>query len=184
MFKVLWSFGFGNDFCRWIDTFYENIKSTVIVNGQIAQWFGVERVCRQGDPISLFLFILRVEIFAIMTREDSEIKRNWINKVEHNISQFADDTQLMNNGDTKSVQKSIEVVSTFGKVSGLFLNADKTQAIWLGCEKDSRAKRMPHLKIVWNPNMFKILGIWFTRDLIECEAINYNSKFDEVVSKD
>ena len=118
MFKVLWSFGFGNDFCRWIDTFYENIKSTVIVNGQIAQWFGVERVCRQGDPISLFLFILRVEILAIMTREDSEIKRNWINKVEHNISQFADDTQLMNNGDTKSVQKSIEVVSTFGKVSG------------------------------------------------------------------
>ena len=37
---------------------------------------------------------------------------------------------------------------------------------------------MPHLKIVWNPNMIKVIGIWFTQDLKECEAINYNSKFD------
>ena len=39
---------------------------------------------------------------------------------------------------------------------------------------------MPHLKMVWNPTMFKILGIWFTQDLKECAAINYNKKFDEV----
>ena len=48
-----------------------------------------------------------------MIRGDSEIKGIWINKVEHNISQFADDTQLMNNGDNKSFEKSIEVVNTF-----------------------------------------------------------------------
>ena len=52
--------------------------------------------------------------------------------------------------------------------------------IWLGSKKDPRAKHMPHIKIVWNPNMFKILGIWFTQGLKECEAINYNSKFHEV----
>ena len=39
---------------------------------------------------------------------------------------------------------------------------------------------MPHLKMVWNPTMFKILGIWFTQDLKECAAINYNKKFHEV----
>ena len=47
----------------------------------------------------------------------------------------------MNNGDfKKSLEKSIEVVNKFGKVSGLFLNVDKTQAIWLGSKQDSRAK--------------------------------------------
>ena len=34
--------------------------------------------------------------------------------------------------------------------------------------------------MVWNPTMFKILGIWFTQDLKECAAINYNTNFDEV----
>ena len=37
---------------------------------------------------------------------------------------------------------------------------------------------MPHLKMVSNPTMFKILGIWFTQDLKECAAINYNTNFD------
>ena len=33
MFKDLKAFGFKKDICRWIETFYTNIKSTVIVNG-------------------------------------------------------------------------------------------------------------------------------------------------------
>ena len=39
MFKVLKAFGFGNDVCRWVKTFYKDLKATVIVNGQITQWF-------------------------------------------------------------------------------------------------------------------------------------------------
>ena len=103
IFRALRAFGFGKDLCRWIDTFYKNIKSKVIVNGQTTQWFTVERGCRQGDPISPYIFIFCVEILAIMIREDSDIKVIWINKVEHKISQFADDTQLMNNGEKKII---------------------------------------------------------------------------------
>ena len=138
MFRVLRAFGFGKDHCRWIDTFYKNIKSTVIVNGQTTQWFTVERGCRQGDPISPYIFC--VEILAIMIREGSDIKGIWINKVEHKISQFADDTQLMNNGEKKSFEKSTNAIHKFGKVSGLFLNADKTQAIWLLSKKIFKSK--------------------------------------------
>ena len=39
-----------------------------------------------------------------MIREDSDIKG--INKVEHKISQFADETQLMNNGEKKNPLKN------------------------------------------------------------------------------
>ena len=90
MFRVLRAFGFGKDHCRWIDTFYKNIKSTVIVNRQTTQWFTIERGCRQGNPISTYIFC--VEILAIMDREGGDIKGIWINKVEHKISQFSDDT--------------------------------------------------------------------------------------------
>ena len=180
MFKVLKSFGFGKDVCRWVETFYKDIKSTIMVNRHTTQWFNIQRGCRQGDPISPYLFVLCVEILAIMIREDKDIKGININKVEHNISQFADDAQLMNNGDRKSFEKSIHVVNKFGSVSGLFINADKTQAIRIGSKKNSKTKYMPHLKIIWNPHTFKILGIWFTHELKQGDAMNYNDKFDEI----
>ena len=47
-----------------------------------------------------------------------------------------------------------------GTVSGLFMNADKIQAIWVGSKKHPKAKYMPHLKIIWNPRIFKFFGIW------------------------
>jgi hypothetical protein len=52
MFKVHRAFGFGDDLCRWIETFYKNIKSAVVVNGRTSKWFNINRGCRQGDPIS------------------------------------------------------------------------------------------------------------------------------------
>ena len=36
---------------------------------------------------------------CIMIRENKDIKGIVVNKEEHRISQFADDTQLLNNGD-------------------------------------------------------------------------------------
>ena len=110
-------FGFGNDVCRWVDTFYNYIKLTIIVNGHTTQCFNIQRGCRQGDPISPYFFVLCVDILAIMIREDTDIKGININKVEHTISQFADDAQLMNYGDRTSFEISIHVVNKFGSVS-------------------------------------------------------------------
>ena len=51
-------------------------------------------------------------ILAIMIQEDSDIKWIWINKVEHKIPQFADDTQLMNNGEkNKSKNQYIQLIN-------------------------------------------------------------------------
>ena len=180
MNEVLLSFGFGNDICQWINTFYCNIKSTVLINGKPTKWFKIERGCRQGDPISAYLFILCVEILAIMIREENEIKGIYIGDTEHKIAQFADDAQLMNGGDRQSFEKSMEIITTFGNVSGLFLNAEKTQAIWLGSYKDSKTIYMPHMKIIWNPSKFKILGVWFTLDLKACVHLNYAEKCREM----
>ena len=60
MFKVLRAFGFGPDICHWISKFYKDIKSSITVNGQLAEWFAIQRGCRQIDPISPYLFIYYV----------------------------------------------------------------------------------------------------------------------------
>ena len=72
MFKVLKAYGFREDFVKWIVVFYKNIRSCVVVNGQVSSWFGIDRGCRQGDPLSPYLFILCAEILAITVRENRD----------------------------------------------------------------------------------------------------------------
>ena len=40
---------------------------------------------------------------------------------------------------------------------------------------------MPHLNVIWNPDKFKILGVWFSTNLKECECLIYDEKLSEVI---
>ena len=182
MHKVLKAFGFQKDIRRWISVSYNNIKSTVLVNGQPSPWFSIKRGCRQGDPISPYLFILCAEILAIMMKENRDIKGIIIGQTEHKISQFADDTELFQNGKSKTFEETIRVLDDFGNKSGLKINIEKTIVILLGSNTNSNIRYMPHLKFEWNPPKFKILGIWFTNDLENCARLNFDTKFQEVKS--
>ena len=73
-----------------------------------------------------------------------------------------------------------KATETERKSAGLFLNAGKTSAIWLGNKRISLVKYMPHLQMEWNPPKFKILVIWFTNDLKQCEVLNFSEKFLEI----
>ena len=155
-------------------------KSAVIVNGIVSDWFSIKRGCRQGDSISPYIFVLCVEILAIMIRENKNIEGITISDVEHKLSQFADDTEFLLQGDRKSFETCLHTLEKFGKKSGLFLNVEKTSAVWLGSMKGSAIRYMQHLGMQWNPGQFKILGIWLSCTLKDCVNLNYNEKFFEI----
>ena len=178
--KVLIAFGFKEDIRKWICAFYNNIRSTVSVNGSISQWFSIGRGCRQGDPISPYLFIICVEIMGIMIRQNDRIKGISINNNEFKLTQYADDSELILEGDRQSFEESIQTIQLFGQYSGLILNAGKTNAIWLGSKRNSRVRYMQHLDMTWNPAKFKVLGIWFSNVLSECIDLNYKDKMLEI----
>ena len=180
MHNVLQAFGFHEDIQRWIKVFYQNIKSCILVNGQISNWFQIKRGCRQGDPISPYLFILCAEILAIMIRENADIKGIKIGETEYKISQFADDTELFLGGDRKSFEQTINILDVFGEKSGLRLSIEKTFVVWLGNIPNQEVTYMPHLNFCWNPPKFKILGIWFAGDLESCTRLNFDAKLQEV----
>lgn len=62
--RMLRSMGFGVRWCGWLEVLVFNISMYVLVNGSPTTYFKVTRGLRQGDPISLFLFLLGVEGFA------------------------------------------------------------------------------------------------------------------------
>ena len=68
MYKCLNFFGFGQTYTAWIKLLYNNVKLCVIQSGIFSDFFNNERGCRQGDPMSPYLFNLCVEILAIMIR--------------------------------------------------------------------------------------------------------------------
>ena len=75
---------------------------------------------RQGDPISPYLFIICVEILAVVIRENSNVKGLFINNIEHKLSQYGNDTKFLLAGDRKSFECCIAVIDNFGRKFGLY----------------------------------------------------------------
>ena len=71
-----------------------------------------------------------------MIRENKIIKGIVINNVEHKLSQYADDAEIVLSGERKSFESCIETLSQFANVSGLKINLTKTNAIWLVSKKN------------------------------------------------
>ena len=92
--KTLSFFRFGPDIKKWIEIYYKNIKSGVVVNAHVSTWFQIQRGCRQGDPLSPDIYLLCAEILAIRIRQISGVTGIKRKMVEYLISQFADDTSI------------------------------------------------------------------------------------------
>ena len=82
---------------------------------KISQSFFVKRGCRQGDPIS-YLFILCAEVLACKLHEDDKNEGIQIGNANFKISQFADDTIFLLNGDRSSFEELFTQLYKFEQI--------------------------------------------------------------------
>ena len=77
-------------------------------NGFLLEQLNVEWGCRQGYPVSPYIFLLCAEVLAILLKNNKDIKGIVINDKDHIISQFADDTTLILDSSRKSLISALE----------------------------------------------------------------------------
>ena len=63
----------------------------------------LKRGCRQGDPVSPYVFILCAEILGKMLRTNANVKGININEKKILMSLYADDTQIFLDGTEQSL---------------------------------------------------------------------------------
>ena len=178
--KTLDYFNFGPSFKRWIEIFQNGSESCILQNGHMTDYFSLQRGCRQGDPISPYIFILCAEVLSHMLRKDKDIKGIIINNKEYKLSQYADDTQIFLDGTEISLRKTLEKLHTFYLMSGLKLNIDKTKAIWIGAASKSKNRLCHEYNLDWNQEPFKVLGTIFTTEVFDIWEKNATAIFKNV----
>ena len=178
--KVLRFFNFNSSIIQWIKTFTNNIFSNINMGGNLSQPITISRGCRQGDPVSSYLFLICAEILSLKLRNSKNITGIKINQTEYILSQFADDTTIFLDGSENSLKSTLAEIKWFGKLSGLKINLTKSHVIWIGAKAFSEDKYLICERLSWNKTKFELLGIEFDVDLENMTKLNYSSKFKEI----
>ena len=176
---VLKEYQFGEDFRKWFDILYFESCSTVINNGHFAEFFHLQRGCRQGDPLSPYLFLLAVEPLSMALKLDKNVTGIKIGSKEYKLGQYADDLFLLQDGTKNSLEYTFRVLYRFSVCSGLSVNVDKSHAIWLGTKANSNDTVSNRVRLKW-VNNFTLLGIKFHTDLKNMISVNYRNALSKI----
>ena len=161
---------------KLIKLLYNGAQLCVIQNGFFSKFFHIGRGCRQGDPVSPYIFNLCVEIMGMMIRQNKNIRGIRIGGEEICLLQYADDTVIFLDGTEKSLKSALDLLFQFSKYSGLKPNYDKTKVIWIGSKINSKDTMYNESGINWTNDPFNVLGIIYTSNLNNMEDLNYNDK--------
>lgn len=113
-------------------------------------------------------------------KKSREIKGITIDDTEYRLSQYADDTSLILDGSPASLDASLRLLQFYAEISGLKINLEKTNVIWIGSKKHSQDKICVKWGLKWGSSTFKLLGITFSVDLDQMIVLNYKPRFKEI----
>ena len=173
IYTTLEKMGLGQNFISMIRSLYTDNKSAVLNFGTTTGWISLERSCRQGDPVSAYLFILAMEVLLNKLRKlKLGIK---MEKLDFWSTAFADDLTLLlkNNHELKTVLK---ILKDYKEITGLDINYNKSEILELNYSYDINIG-IPLKKKV------KITGIWFALDHELMMKQNWNDACAKVSGK-
>ena len=170
LIAILKKYGFGEDFIDWIKKILSDQESCVINGGRTATYFRLERGARQGDPISVYLFILTLELFFILIKSNKNIRGFHIFNHDFLYTAYADDIFFLK--DLDAVKNVLEMLNQFYMVSGLRPNFSKCEIAGIGSLKDAKVALCGLKSLDLTKENIKILSV----------HISYNKKLQDDIN--
>ena len=164
------NFNFGKNTIKWIESLQHGSTSKILQHGHLSKKIILERGCRQGYPVSPYLFVLTAEIMAEAIRSDKEIEGITLFEQKHLTSLYADDTTLFLSAKEHNIRRCMLILKDFELVSGLKVNKEKNKVAKLGGWRDNGIIFCEDLNLDWT-QQFTSLGILY-------EINNFNNITD------
>ena len=161
------------------DMLYVGSYSRLMYNGHVSDKIMLERSCRQGDPLSPYIFLIVIECALEIIRSNRNIKGVKIGEEEYKISAYADDILCFLDGSINSCRALFDDLGVFAKYSGLRPNIAKTQAFWAGSKRQGDEEMNADFNFRWTTRL-KVLGISFSNDDSETYDENFESKLRNI----
>ena len=190
--ETLKAYGFGDNFLKVFRTLYNDITARIMVNGFASEKIKIERGVKQGDALSCALFILCIDPVIRNINENKNIKqvkitsgRSIRKKINLKAAAYADDISVICEKDRCSIQTVFDEYEKLTRLSGLELNADKTEILILNKETSET------MTITYNDQIIniasvpklKICGIYFCVDDREEYNLNVITKIEKLCYK-
>ena len=176
LYKTLKKMNFGEQFCSWIKTLYNETLSQISINGHVSEIFVLSRGVRQGCPLSPLLYIITAETLLEYIRECNTVN-GFVLPTGNACSKtkgYADDGNYYLN-DLISVEFLLEIIEMYGKASESKLNRDKTKLFLAG---NLRNENPDHLGVKIVRDKIKILGVWVGN--VNCDKDNWDPIIEKV----
>ena len=166
----------------FINTFnllYRNQKVSIHINNRIAGHYTIKNGVKQGDALSCILFILAVEpLLRNINGDDNimglKIKDNPIPKA----LAYADDVACIIHPDQNNLQRIFDHYQSMTNMSGLNLNADKTEIIRNGNETYNYSLNYNQSTVVLKScDDMKLNGIFIGYDINRVRHKNFEKVF-------
>ena len=140
----------------------------------------MSRGCRQGDPISPYLFVICAELLSHVIRENKDVKSIKIGDTEMKLFQYANETTLFLDEDRESLRCVMDILRWFNNISGLDVNKDKTKVVKIGASRDKTISWEGQFGLKWT-SKFEVLGIQYdTFRLNDITSLNLDSKMADI----
>jgi hypothetical protein len=149
--QVMKQKGFPERWMQWIQGILNSGTSSVLLNGTPGKVFHYRRGVRQGDPLSLLLFILVVDLLqSILNKaKDNGILRLPLHvgyTTDFSIIQYVDDTLLIMKACPQQLFVLKAILNTFAASTRLKVNYAKSNMVPINVPPD----RLKHLAATFN----------------------------------